>query len=51
MSEKIGSAKGSRLDEDFVELERVSIGSIKSQVGCVKAVHGRLFTCSVSLKA
>ena len=24
MSEKIGSAKGSRLDEDFVELERVS---------------------------
>lgn len=26
MSEKIGSAKGSRLDEEFVELERVSIG-------------------------
>lgn len=26
MSEKIGGAKGSRLDEDFVELERVSIG-------------------------
>ena len=24
MSEKIGGAKGSRLDEDFVELERVS---------------------------
>ena len=24
MSEKIGGAKGSRLDEDFMELERVS---------------------------
>lgn len=26
VSEKIGGAKGSRLDEEFVELERVSIG-------------------------
>lgn len=44
MSEKIGGAKGSRLDEDFVELERVS-----SFLDSLMYLHNRLvFSCFYS---
>ena len=51
MSEKIGGAKGSRLDEDFMELERVSC-FLDSLMHLRLACSLRHFTgCSTKSKA